>query len=157
MVEDREVVRFAVACAREAVDRIVTLIQADPPSSFEDALAPEFALIESLQGDDATRDDGRRHEEHAALSLLMGARNSLFPVEHELAESLQDDLDLRCVRCGKPVVRKRDQYDTFERMHWVCFHYEFEHSPADADTACGDPSCPARSIDPDAPPAWPTR
>jgi hypothetical protein len=21
----------------------------------------------------------------------------------------------------------RDRYDVLEKMHWVCFHYEFEH------------------------------
>ncbi|HET7233218.1 MAG TPA: hypothetical protein VFJ16_24620 [Longimicrobium sp.] len=28
----------------------------------------------------------------------------------------------------------------FERMHWLCFHLEFEHH-GDPDVACGDPSC----------------
>jgi hypothetical protein len=31
-------------------------------------------------------------------------------------------------------VRNREQYDTFERMHWSCFHYEFEHA-GDPDVA----------------------
>ncbi len=52
-----------------------------------------------------------------------------------------------CVRCGEPVVVNRDQYDVFERMHWVCFHFEFEHmskdhKTADPDSACIDASCP---------------
>jgi hypothetical protein len=46
-----------------------------------------------------------------------------------------------CVRCHEPVTRFYDDYETFERMHWLCFHLEFEHS-GDADTPCGDPSCP---------------
>jgi hypothetical protein len=50
------------------------------------------------------------------------------------------------------------QYDVFERMHWVCFHYEFEHEVADPnrdpDEACEDPICPARAFDPAPPPAW---
>jgi len=37
-----------------------------------------------------------------------------------------------CRRCWRPVVLFAEQYDTFERMHYVCFHYEFEHD-ADAD------------------------
>ena len=56
-----------------------------------------------------------------------------------------------CVRCGRPVERNRDQYETFERMHWSCFHYEFEHEMAgsgDPDIACNDPACPARAFDP---------
>jgi len=56
-----------------------------------------------------------------------------------------------CVRCGRPVERNGDQYETFERMHWSCFHYEFEHEMAgsgDPDIACNDPACPARAFDP---------
>jgi hypothetical protein len=53
--------------------------------------------------------------------------------------------DALCARCGTPVVRSLDRYDELERMHWVCFHYEFEHSQSDADTPCHDPRCPARS------------
>ena len=28
------------------------------------------------------------------------------------------------------------QYDVFEQMHYVCFHYEFEHDPFDPDEEC---------------------
>jgi hypothetical protein len=61
-----------------------------------------------------------------------------------------------CVRCGRPVQQNRDHYDIFERMHWVCFHYEFEHDggEGDPDVACADPSCPARAVDSSAPPSW---
>jgi hypothetical protein len=31
----------------------------------------------------------------------------------------------------------------FEGMHYVCFHYEFEHDPADPDDDCGVPGCPS--------------
>lgn len=48
---------------------------------------------------------------------------------------------LLCVRCGQPVVVYKDDYVTFERMHWLCFHLEYEHN-ADPDEACDDPSCP---------------
>lgn len=65
--------------------------------------------------------------------------------------------DLLCVRCGKPVVRNREHYETYEKMHWVCFHYEFEHSSSDADTACADPHCPARLSDPNAPHPGPSK
>jgi hypothetical protein len=50
-----------------------------------------------------------------------------------------------CARCGKPVIRSLDRYDELERMHWVCFHYEFEHAKPDADMPCHDARCPARS------------
>ena len=63
-----------------------------------------------------------------------------------------------CVRCKRPVVRNRDQYDVFEKMHWSCFHYEFEHDMMgsdDPDVACPDPACPARAFDPDpVAPGW---
>ncbi|MGH8921105.1 MAG: DUF7660 family protein, partial [Actinomycetes bacterium] len=40
-----------------------------------------------------------------------------------------------------------NRYETFERMHYVCFHYEFEHDltdmNADPDEDCGAPGCPS--------------
>ena len=47
-----------------------------------------------------------------------------------------------CVRCREPVQVSREHYEVFERMHWVCFHFEFEHSGHDPDESCTDPSCP---------------
>jgi len=32
-----------------------------------------------------------------------------------------------CRRCNRPVVREANNFEVFERMHWSCFHYEFEH------------------------------
>ena len=58
-----------------------------------------------------------------------------------------------CQRCRRAVVVNAAMYDVFERMHWSCFHYEFEHE-GDPDAACGDPSCPARSFDSSPPPTW---
>ncbi|MDQ3813293.1 MAG: hypothetical protein M3347_05015 [Armatimonadota bacterium] len=46
-----------------------------------------------------------------------------------------------CIRCHKPVIVHQDDYQLFERMHWLCFHLEFEHD-GDPDEPCGDPSCP---------------
>ncbi|MDS0134988.1 MULTISPECIES: hypothetical protein [unclassified Amycolatopsis] len=52
-----------------------------------------------------------------------------------------------CRRCGYPVRLNRDDYETFERMHFVCFHYEFEHRSGvpdnDPDVACGLLHCPS--------------
>lgn len=66
--------------------------------------------------------------------------------------------ELTCARCRQPVVRNADRYEVFERMHWSCFHYEFEHelagSSADPDIARRDPGCPARAFDTEAPPDW---
>jgi hypothetical protein len=47
-----------------------------------------------------------------------------------------------CVRCNQPVKVAKDQYEVFERMHWLCFHLEFEHGDYDPDEPCEDPSCP---------------
>lgn len=60
-----------------------------------------------------------------------------------------------CRRCNRPVVRSRGQYEVYECMHWICFHYEFEHGDnVDPDEACRNPSCPSRQIDSDPPPDW---
>ena len=48
-----------------------------------------------------------------------------------------------CRWCGRPVRVNRERYDIFEQMHWICFHFEFEHTPEfDPDVPCADPSCP---------------
>lgn len=47
-----------------------------------------------------------------------------------------------CRRCGLEVLANGDQYDTFEGMHYVCFHYEFEHA-GDPDVECEAGGCPA--------------
>lgn len=58
----------------------------------------------------------------------------------------EDDKQL-CRRCGYPVRLFRDNYDIFEQMHFVCFHYEFEHRSNvpgnDPDEDCGLPNCPS--------------
>ncbi|RJQ74436.1 hypothetical protein D5S17_22685 [Pseudonocardiaceae bacterium YIM PH 21723] len=55
--------------------------------------------------------------------------------------------ELTCRRCALPVRVGRDHYDTFEQMHYVCFHYEFEHRIAvpdgDPDEDCGVAGCPS--------------
>jgi len=40
------------------------------------------------------------------------------------------------------------QYDVFEQMHYVCFHYEFEHDPIDPDEECSAGACPSRTVNP---------
>ena len=37
-------------------------------------------------------------------------------------------------------------YAVLERMHYVCFHYEFEHGEVDVDTDCGGGGCPSASL-----------
>lgn len=47
-----------------------------------------------------------------------------------------------CRACGAP---SASPYFTsvFERMHYVCFHLEFEHGDVDRDQTCGLAGCPA--------------
>lgn len=52
-----------------------------------------------------------------------------------------NDPDPIWVRCHQSVTVNRSDYDLFERMHWLCFHLEFEHQ-ADPDDPCANPSCP---------------
>ena len=53
-----------------------------------------------------------------------------------------EDAELSCARCGRPVRVNRDSYQLFERMHHVCFHYEFEHH-GDPDEPCDADGCPS--------------
>jgi hypothetical protein len=53
-----------------------------------------------------------------------------------------------CNRCGRPVDVSLDKYDVFEQMHYVCFHYEFEHDPTDPDEECGAGGCPSAAVNP---------
>jgi hypothetical protein len=52
-----------------------------------------------------------------------------------------------CVRCDREVRVSREQYELFERMHYVCFHYEFEHDPFDPDEECTAGGCPSVRLD----------
>jgi hypothetical protein len=54
---------------------------------------------------------------------------------------------LTCVRCGREVRLNRESYEIFERMHYVCFHYEFEHDPYDPDEECNAGGCPSFRLD----------
>ncbi len=47
-----------------------------------------------------------------------------------------------CRRCDLPVASP--DYETFERMHYVCFHYEFKHGDVDVDRECTAGGCPSR-------------
>ena len=53
-----------------------------------------------------------------------------------------------CRRCGRLVVLAKDQIGVFEGMHYVCFHYEFEHDPVDPDEECEAGGCPSAAINP---------
>ncbi len=53
-----------------------------------------------------------------------------------------------CRRCRRPVEVSRAQYEVFEQMHYVCYHYEFEHDSADPDEECSAGGCPSESVYP---------
>jgi hypothetical protein len=49
-----------------------------------------------------------------------------------------------------PVIRNRDNYETFEKMHYFCFHLEYEHNlngDFDIDEFCYVPGCPWQPVD----------
>lgn len=50
-----------------------------------------------------------------------------------------------CARCNRTVEASAADYDTFEHMHYVCFHYEFEHRD-DPDVECSAGGCPTAGI-----------
>jgi hypothetical protein len=39
-----------------------------------------------------------------------------------------------------------ENFEVFERMHYVCFHYEFEHGEVDVDEDCSAGGCPSASM-----------
>jgi hypothetical protein len=49
-----------------------------------------------------------------------------------------------CRRCGRAVAST--DYETLERMHYVCIHYEFEHGDTDIDEECSAGGCPSRRV-----------
>jgi hypothetical protein len=59
---------------------------------------------------------------------------------------MSTDEPLSCERCGRRVGVSAAEYETFERMHYVCFHYEFEHDPVDPDQECEAGGCPSGAL-----------
>lgn len=51
-----------------------------------------------------------------------------------------------CKRCHRPVAEAAYDYAVMEEMHYVCFHYEFEHGTTDVDVDCRLPGCPAAAL-----------
>jgi hypothetical protein len=52
-------------------------------------------------------------------------------------------MELLCRRCHRRVAVSAAEYDIFEQMHYVCFHYEFEHGEFDVDEECDAGGCPS--------------
>jgi hypothetical protein len=72
-------------------------------------------------------------------------------MEIRASEETAADAPLVCRRCGLVVSAVAEQYDVFEQMHYVCFHYDFEHA-GDPDVECAAGGCPASGTS--VPAAW---
>jgi hypothetical protein len=66
------------------------------------------------------------------------------PVEVILTSTNELAKNRICLRCGRRVTTRAADYETFERMHWVCFHFEYEHEGRDPDEPCQETHCPSR-------------
>jgi len=82
-----------------------------------------------------------------------GTTGDKTEVSADEVDSALDDLlarlvdnDRVCRRCGREVSVSADQFEVFEKMHYVCFHYEFEHDPTDPDTECTAGGCPSANL-----------
>ena len=53
--------------------------------------------------------------------------------------------DLVCRYCQRPMSQVLADFERHERMHGLCFHYEFDHGPDDVDVPCS-PGCPSRVL-----------
>lgn len=54
---------------------------------------------------------------------------------------------LKCRKCNKAISKFRNEAEEiFEGMHWLCFHFEYEHK-GEPDEACEDFSCPNLKIE----------
>jgi hypothetical protein len=63
-------------------------------------------------------------------------------------EESESDQSSICRRCNRPVTLEAERFNVFEQMHYVCFHYEFEHDPYDPDEECAAGGCPSAAIRP---------
>ncbi|WP_338520002.1 hypothetical protein [Alteromonas gracilis] len=48
-----------------------------------------------------------------------------------------------CKGCGSPVEDSEENYNMFEQMHWMCFHFSYEHTPNDPEEPCESANCPS--------------
>jgi hypothetical protein len=62
-------------------------------------------------------------------------------------QEVSDDAP-ECWRCHRAVRVSRGNYLTLEHMHYVFFHYEFEHDPTDVAEECGAGRCPSATVNP---------
>lgn len=108
-------------------------------------------LGQSVRRDRPTVDDHGVDATEHALGRPPRAGPAVAVVEcspgsrHDLVMTSADS-DRLCRRCGREVRVSAQQYDVFEQMHYVCFHYEFEHDPSDPDEECHARGCPSASF-----------
>ena len=62
-----------------------------------------------------------------------------FFICREGGRPVEPNFELTCKRCRRVVEFNREHNNTFEEMHWLCFHLEYEHN-ADPDVPCQDPN-----------------
>jgi hypothetical protein len=70
-----------------------------------------------------------------------GAEGVDAVVDAALARLVDPVLVCRC--CGQQVRVGAEQFEVFEQMHHLCFHYQFEHATVDVDEECGAGGCPS--------------
>jgi len=77
-----DVAQIALTCARDAVNRLIALVGSPEPWT-DDRAEPELALITLTRRDENNQSKREVWEGHAALDLLMAAREVLAPVRAE--------------------------------------------------------------------------
>ena len=116
-------------------------------------------LLFTLPGDDYPFTSSVRVQSANGRHVLLLWDNDLLVEENAAnAENIDALLDaflerltrpaLTCRHCGRPVVVSAEHFEVFERMHYSCFHYLFEHDPLDPDEECTAGGCPSASIGP---------
>lgn len=116
-------------------------------------------LLFTLPDDDYPFTSSVRVHSENGRHILLRSENDLLVEENtarsDTVDALLDALlerltspALTCRHCGRPVVVSAEQFEVFERMHYNCFHYLFEHDPFDPDEECSADGCPSASIGP---------
>lgn len=82
-----------------------------------------------------------RHTAGADVHEVECGAAEIDRVVDEALEALASPAQV-CRACGA-LSASPDFTSVFERMHYTCFHFEFEHGEADRDQPCGLAGCPA--------------
>jgi hypothetical protein len=78
MQNPNEVAELALACAHDSVERLIALIGSNEAWA-DGRAAPELALIEMTRADEDNKPARDQWTGHAALDLLMAAREAIAP------------------------------------------------------------------------------